>query len=154
MTKAYILKTKPDVVVHCAAHTQVDKAEEEKEKCYAINVEGTRSIAEACKDIDAKMVYISTNYVFGGAGNEPQPEDKPTSPLNYYGYSKERGEAAVRELLDKHFIIRTSWAYGKNGHNFVKAMLKIAQTENEINVVNDQIARWILLTSAQLFHLH
>jgi len=138
-TQEYILKIKPDVVVHCAAYTAVDRAEDDKEKCYAINVNGTIYIAEACKKIDAKMVYISTDYVFDGEGTEPHSEGKLTKPVNYYGYSKEQGEIAVKELLEKHFIIRTSWTYGKNGNNFVKTMLKLAQTRDEINVVNDQI---------------
>lgn len=138
-THEYILKTMPDVVVHCAAYTAVDKAETEKGACYAINVEGTRHIADACKMIDAKMVYISTDYVFDGEGNEPQYEDKITSPKNYYGYTKEQGEQIVRQILEKHFIVRTSWVYGENGNNFIKTMLKLAQTKKEINVVVDQI---------------
>jgi len=138
-TQKYILKCKPDVIIHCAAYTAVDKAEDEKEKCYAINVEGTRNIAEACNKIDAKMVYISSDYVFDGKGIEPQSENKPTNPINYYGYSKEQGEKIVKDTLEKYFIIRTSWLYGKNGNNFVKTMLKLAQTRNEISVVNDQI---------------
>ena len=112
-TIRYIFNYKPDVVVHCAAYTAVDKAEDDKEKCYAINVEGTRNIAEACKMTDAKMVYISTDYVFDGEGEEPQLESKPTGPINYYGYSKEQGEIAVKDILEKYFIIRTSWVYGK-----------------------------------------
>lgn len=138
-TLLYILKVNPDVVVHCAAYTAVDQAEDEKQKCYAVNVDGTRNIAEACKKIDAKMVYISTDYVFDGQGEEPQSEDKDTSPINYYGYTKEQGEKIVKKVLDKYFIIRTSWVYGKNGKNFVKTMLKLAKTNNEINVVSDQI---------------
>ena len=135
----YILKSEPDVVVHCAAYTSVDKAEDEREKCYEVNVNGTRHIAGACKKIDAKMVYISTDYVFDGEGTEPHQEDERTAPVNYYGYTKEQGEVIVRELLDKHFIIRTSWVYGKHGSNFVKTMLKLAQDKNDINVVNDQV---------------
>lgn len=138
-TQEYILESKPDVVVHCAAYTAVDKAEDEKEKCYAINVEGTRNIAEACKKIDAKMVYVSTDYVFDGQGVEQQSENKSTNPVNYYGYSKEQGEQIVKDLLDNYFIVRTSWVYGKNGSNFVKTMLKLAQMKDEISVVNDQI---------------
>ena len=125
--------------MHCAAYTAVDKAEDEKEKCHAINVEGTKNIAEACKKLDAKMVYISTDYVFDGQGIEPQSENKTTNPVNYYGYSKEQGEQIVRDLLEKYFIVRTSWVYGKNGSNFVKTMLKLAQTKDTISVVNDQI---------------
>lgn len=138
-TEEFISNYNPDVVVHCAAYTVVDKAEDDKEKCYAINVEGTRNIAEACKKIDAKMVYISTDYVFDGLGEEAHLEDKTTNPINYYGYSKEQGEQIVRELLDKYFIIRTSWVYGKNGNNFLKTMLKLAETRDELNVINDQI---------------
>jgi dTDP-4-dehydrorhamnose reductase/dTDP-4-dehydrorhamnose 3,5-epimerase len=138
-TEAFILNCRPDVVVHCAAYTAVDKAEDEKEKCYAVNVEGTRNIAGACKLADTKMLYISTDYVFDGLGTEPQPEDKTTKPVNYYGYSKEQGEKVVREILEEHFIIRTSWVYGKNGNNFVKIMLKLAESRDELNVINDQI---------------
>jgi dTDP-4-dehydrorhamnose reductase/dTDP-4-dehydrorhamnose 3,5-epimerase len=138
-TQKFILNTKPDVIVHCAAYTAVDKAEDEKEFCYAVNVEGTRNIAAAAQAIDAKMVYISTDYVFDGKGTEPHSEDTLTNPINYYGYTKEQGEEVVRELLEKHFTIRTSWVYGKNGNNFVKTMLKLAQSKDEINVVNDQI---------------
>lgn len=138
-TQEYILKSKPDVVVHCAAYTAVDKAEDEREKCYTINVEGTKNIAEACKKIDAKMVYISTDYVFDGQGVEQQSENKSTNPVNYYGYSKEQGEQIVKDILDKYFIVRTSWVYGKNGSNFVKTMLRLAETKNELSVVSDQI---------------
>lgn len=138
-TEDFIVNYRPDVVVHCAAYTAVDKAEVEKEKCYKINVEGTKNIAEVCKKIDSKMVYISTDYVFDGEGTEPQKEDKTTAPVNYYGYSKEQGEKNVRDLLEEHFIIRTSWVYGKSGNNFVKTMLKLAQVKDKIGVVNDQI---------------
>lgn len=137
--KKYILKERPNVIIHCAAYTAVDKAEEEKDLCYLVNVEGTRAIVEAAKEINAKVVYISTDYVFDGTGLEPHSEDKATNPINYYGYTKEQGEKIVRELIDKHFIVRTSWVYGLNGNNFVKTMLKLAESRNEINVVNDQI---------------
>lgn len=138
-TQEYILRIKPDVVIHCAAYTYVDRAEDEKEKCYAINVEGTKNIAEACSTIDAKMVYISSDYVFDGQGNEPQGENKITNPINYYGYSKEQGEKIVKGTLEKYFIIRTSWLYGENGNNFVKTMLRLSKEKDEINVVNDQM---------------
>jgi len=138
-TEAFILQCKPDIVVHCAAYTSVDQAEDAKELCYAVNVNGTKHIAEACKKIDAKMVFISTDYVFAGEGEEAQLEEQSTNPINYYGYSKEQGEIIVRNILEKHFIIRTSWLYGKNGNNFVKTMVKMAAVENEINVVNDQM---------------
>lgn len=138
-TERYIFNYRPDVVVHCAAYTVVDNAEDNQDTCYSINVEGTENIAEACKKLDAKMVYISTDYVFYGEGKEPHLESKQTNPINYYGYSKEQGEIAVRNILEKYYIIRTSWVYGKNGNNFVKAMLKLAQTKEEISVVDDQI---------------
>ncbi|WP_243120696.1 dTDP-4-dehydrorhamnose reductase [Pelotomaculum sp. FP] len=138
-TEAYITDCKPDVIVHCAAYTAVDKAEDEQEKCYAANVDGTRNIVEICKKIDAKMVYVSSDYVFDGEGTDEQKEDKPTAPVNYYGYSKEQGELVVKEALDKYFIIRSSWIFGKNGNNFVRTMLKLGKTKDEIDVVNDQI---------------
>ncbi|HYE09821.1 MAG TPA: dTDP-4-dehydrorhamnose reductase, partial [Patescibacteria group bacterium] len=138
-TQGFIQREKPDVIIHCAAYTAVDRAEDEKEKCYAVNVEGTRNIAEAAKNIGAKMVYISTDYVFDGDGIDPYFEDEQTNPVNFYGYTKDQGEKIVKELLEKHFIIRTSWVYGKNGNNFVKTMLKLAESRNEINVVSDQV---------------
>ena len=137
--KSYIIKEKPDVIIHCAAYTAVDKAEDEKELCYSVNVEGTRIIAESSKEIGARLVYISTDYVFDGVGKRPHLEEKETNPMNYYGYTKEQGEKIVKELIDKHFIIRTSWIYGLNGNNFVKTMLKLAETKTEISVVSDQI---------------
>ena len=137
--KKYILTEKPDVIIHCAAYTAVDKAEDENDLCYSVNVEGTRAVAEAAKEINAKVVYISTDYVFDGLGQEPHSEDKETNPVNYYGYTKEQGEKIVRGLLDRFFIVRTSWVYGLNGNNFVKTMLKLAESRNEINVVSDQI---------------
>ncbi len=135
----YILKEKPDVIIHCAAYTAVDKAEDEKDLCYVVNVEGTRAIAEIAKQIKAKLIYVSTDYVFDGLGKEPHFENKETKPVNYYGYTKEQGEIIIRELLDKYFIVRTSWVYGSNGNNFVKTMLKLAETRSEISVVSDQI---------------
>ncbi len=138
-TEEFIFNYNPDIVVHCAAYTAVDRAEDDKDKCYAINVDGTKNIAEACSKIDAKMVYVSTDYVFDGKGEVPYLEDKETNPVNYYGYSKAEGEKAVKEILDKYFIIRTSWVYGKNGNNFVKTMLNLAKSKDELNVINDQI---------------
>ena len=137
--KKYIIKEKPDVIVHCAAYTAVDKAEDEKDLCYSVNVEGTIAVAEAAKEIKAKVVYISTDYVFDGLGQKPHSEDKETNPINYYGCTKEQGEKIIRELINRHFIVRTSWVYGSNGNNFVKTMLKLAESRNEINVVSDQI---------------
>lgn len=135
----YILIEIPDVIIHCAAYTAVDKAEDEKDICYSINLEGTRLIVETAKQINAKLVYVSTDYVFDGQGEDPHSEDKETKPVNYYGYTKEQGEKIVRAILDNYFIVRTSWVYGSNGNNFVKTMLKLAETRREINVVSDQI---------------
>jgi dTDP-4-dehydrorhamnose reductase len=132
----------PDVIIHCAAWTAVDAAEDEenKEKVKTINVDGTRYIAEACKKIDAKMVYISTDYVFDGQGTEPwQPDCKDFHPLNVYGQSKLDGEKAVAETLKKFFIVRIAWVFGLNGNNFVKTMLKVGKTHDTLRVVNDQI---------------
>lgn len=133
---------KPDVVIHCAAWTAVDAAEdaENQPKVMAINAEGTRYIAEACREIDAKMVYISTDYVFDGQGTEPwEPDCQSYAPLNVYGESKLRGEQAVSEILDKYFIVRIAWVFGQNGHNFIKTMLNIGKKYPELRVVNDQI---------------
>lgn len=133
---------KPDVVIHCAAYTAVDLAEEEanKEKVYAINVLGTRNIAEVCKAIDAKMVYISTDYVFNGQGTTPwKPDDKNYAPLNYYGETKLGGEKEVSLILTKYFIVRIAWVFGANGKNFIKTMINVGKTHDEVRVVNDQI---------------
>ncbi len=129
----------PDVVVHCAAYTTVDKAEDEKELCYMVNVLGTRYIAKACKDINAKMLYISTDYVFDGEGDQPfEVTDKP-NPINYYGQTKYEGELEVQKLVVKYFIVRISWVFGSNGTNFVKTMLKLGKERDEISVVADQV---------------
>lgn len=128
-----------DVVIHCAAYTAVDKAEDEKELCYSINVLGTKYVAEACKETNAKMVYISTDYVFDGEGDKPfEVTDKP-NPINYYGKTKYEGELEVQELLDKYFVVRISWVFGINGNNFVKTMLRLGKERDEISVVADQI---------------
>lgn len=137
--KKYITKEKPDVIIHCAAYTAVDKAEDEKDLCYLINVEGTRAVAEAAKEINARVVYVSTDYVFDGLGEAPHSENKTTKPINYYGYTKEQGEKIVKGVLNRYFIVRTSWVYGLNGNNFVKTMLNLAESKNELNVVSDQI---------------
>lgn len=136
---AALSEYKPDAVIHCAAYTKVDLAESEPEKCWSVNVDGTRSIAEACRALDAKMVYISTDYVFPGDGDRPYEVDDPTRPLNTYGRTKLAGELAVRSMTDKHFIVRTSWVIGANGSNFVKTMLRLAETHDELNVVCDQV---------------
>lgn len=137
-----INEIKPDVVVHCAAWTAVDLAEDDDkvEKVRLINAGGTKNIADACKAIDAKMVYISTDYVFDGQGEEPwQPDCKDYKPLNVYGQTKLEGELAVSETLDKYFIVRIAWVFGKNGNNFIKTMLNVGKKYDTLTVVNDQI---------------
>lgn len=134
--------TAPDVVVHCAAWTAVDLAEDDdkKELVRAINATGTRYIAEECKKLDCKLVYISTDYVFDGQGSEPwDPDCKDYKPLNVYGETKLEGELAVSELLEKYFIVRIAWVFGKNGKNFIKTMLNVGKTHDKLTVVNDQI---------------
>jgi len=137
--KSFIINFKPDIIVHCAAYTAVDKAEEEKELCHKVNVLGTRHIAEACQEIGAKMVYISTDYVFGGNGDTPFETSDIPNPINYYGKTKYEGELEIQKLLNKFFIVRISWVFGKNGNNFVKTMLRLGKERNEISVVSDQI---------------
>lgn len=136
--KEFIGSFKPDVVVHCAAYTLVDKAEDNKELCYAVNVLGTRYIAEATNEANAKMVYISTDYVFDGSSKRPYEANDKVNPVNYYGETKLQGELEVSKILENHFIIRISWVFGENGNNFVKTMLRLAETRNELNVVGDQ----------------
>ena len=137
-----LTEIKPDAVIHCAAWTAVDAAEDEenKEKVCAVNVVGTRNIAEVCKQINCKMVYISTDYVFNGQGTEPWQEDcKDFAPLNYYGQTKLEGELVVAELLDKFFIVRIAWVFGLNGKNFIKTMINVGKKYDTVRVVNDQI---------------
>ena len=135
----YINLYNPEVVVHCAAYTAVDKAEVERELCYDVNVNGTRYVAAACKEIGAKMVYISTDYVFDGKGNKPFEVTDAPNPINYYGQTKYEGEVEVQRILEKYFIIRTSWVFGLNGNNFVKTMLKLEKERKELKVVVDQM---------------
>lgn len=128
----------PDAVIHCAAYTAVDAAEENEALCRRVNADGTRNIAEVCKALDSKMIYISTDYVFSGEGERPwEPEDE-RGPKSVYGQTKYEGELAVQELLDKYFIVRIAWVFGVNGKNFVKTMLKLAENHDTITVVNDQ----------------
>lgn len=137
-----IKKVNPDVVVHCAAWTAVDLAEESenKDKVMAINVGGTENIARVCKELDCKMVYISTDYVFDGYGTRPWKEDcKDYAPLNVYGESKLMGEKVVSLNLEKYFIVRIAWVFGVNGNNFIKTMLKVGKKFDTLKVVNDQI---------------
>ena len=137
-----LFETAPDVIVHCAAWTAVDAAEEEenREKVLAINACGTRNIAEAAGKLDAVMVYISTDYVFDGQGTDPwKPDCTEYAPLNVYGETKLQGELAVSGILDKFFIVRIAWVFGKNGNNFIKTMLRVGKSHEEVRVVNDQI---------------
>ena len=137
-----VREVNPDVVVHCAAWTAVDLAEDEDKiaKVRAINADGTRYIANICKELNCKMVYISTDYVFDGQGETPwDPDCKDYKPLNVYGQTKLEGELAVSETLEKYFIVRIAWVFGKNGKNFIKTMLNVGKTHDELTVVNDQI---------------
>ena len=140
--QASLKKLKPDAIIHCAAWTAVDAAEDEENqgKVHRINADGTRYIAEAAKAIDAKMIYISTDYVFDGQGERPwEPDDKCYAPLNVYGRSKLDGELAVAEILEKYFIVRIAWVFGLNGKNFIKTMINVGKTHDTVRVVNDQI---------------
>lgn len=137
-----IKEVNPDAVIHCAAWTAVDAAEDEdkKEKVKLVNVDGTQNIANVCKELDIKMMYISTDYVFNGEGTEPwQPDCKDYAPQNVYGQTKLDGELAVANTLNKYFIVRIAWVFGKNGDNFVKTMLKVGKNHDQLKVVSDQI---------------
>lgn len=139
--KQVICEVNPDVVIHCAAWTAVDAAEDEENipKVMAVNATGTENIAKVCKELDCKMIYISTDYVFDGQGERPwEPEDK-RAPLNVYGKSKYEGEVAVQTLLDKYFIVRIAWVFGTNGKNFIKTMLNLGKSHDKLTVVSDQI---------------
>ena len=142
MVHEVLCREKPDVVIHCAAWTAVDLAEDEdkKDKVRAINAGGTQSLASACKELDCKMVYISTDYVFDGQGETPwKPDCKDYAPLNVYGQTKLEGELAVANTLDKYFIVRIAWVFGLNGKNFIKTMLNVGKKYDTVRVVKDQI---------------
>ena len=134
-----IRKNTPDAVIHCAAYTAVDAAEDDEEQCRRVNVDGTRNIAEVCKSLDIKMIYISTDYVFDGRGERPWEPGDEREPLNVYGRTKCEGEIVVQDILDKYFIVRVTWIYGVNGKNFVKTMLKLSESHDTLRVVDDQI---------------
>lgn len=136
-TEDYITALRPDVIVHCAAYTAVDKAEDDRDTCRNVNVDGTRNIALACEKIGAKLVYISSDYVFGGSGTQPLEIDAPKDPQNIYGITKLGGEEEAKKC-QKHFIVRTSWVFGINGGNFVKTMLRLADSHEKLTVVDDQ----------------
>ena len=137
-TEKFIVNYIPDVVIHCAAYTAVDKAEEEQGLCYVVNASATENIAEICKKINAKMLYISTDYVFDGTKDGFYEVDDIPNPINIYGKTKLLGEQAVQKVLDKYFIVRISWVFGEHGNNFVKTMLKLGRELKELNVVADQ----------------
>ena len=134
-----IIEYSPDIVVHCAAYTAVDKAEDEIELCRKVNVDGTKYVVDACKVIDAKLMYISTDYVFPGKGTSFYQINDEKGPKNVYGQSKLDGEKIVKQYLDKYFIVRISWVFGIHGNNFVKTMLRLGETHSILRVVEDQI---------------
>ena len=131
--------TKPEAVIHCAAYTATDRAEAEPELCRQVNAEGTRHIAQACRAHGAKLLYISTDYVFDGTGDTPFSVDAPTGPLSVYGQTKYDGERAVRELVERHFVVRISWVFGLHGKNFVRTMLRLGKENDRVFAVNDQV---------------
>ena len=138
-SRDFIINYRPDTVIHCSAYTAVDNAEDNREVCTVVNVKGTENIARSCKEIGAKMVYISTDYVFSGIGDAFYETDDVTSPLSVYGQTKLEGELAVKKLLNQYFIVRTSWVFGSNGNNFIKTMLKLSEARSEVSIVSDQI---------------
>lgn len=138
-TLEYIKMYSPDALVHCAAYTAVDKAEDDEECCRRVNVDGSENLALACKELDAKMLYVSTDYVYGGNGEVPFDVTDPTDPKSVYGKTKLEGENAVKNHVSKCFIVRTSWVFGINGNNFVKTMLRLGAERDMLSVVDDQI---------------
>jgi len=136
--KSVITDSKADAVIHCAAYTAVDAAEDNEDICHKVNVDGTRNIAKVCKDLYIKIVYISTDYVFDGQVTEPWKPDDERKPFNVYGQAKYEGELAVQRLLEKYFIVRISWVFGLNGKNFVKTMLNLGRERGAVSVVDDQ----------------
>jgi len=138
-TLAYLENAAPDCVIHCAAYTAVDRAEAEPEQARAVNEFGTGYVAEYCATKSIWMVYVSTDYVFGGNGEQPHEADEPPNPVNVYGATKLAGERAIQALCGKHMIVRTSWVFGSHGDNFVKTMLRLGAERDELRVVNDQV---------------
>lgn len=137
--KKVIKEVCPDAVIHCAAYTAVDAAEDNEELCRKVNADGTRNIAEVCRDLDCKMMYISTDYVFDGKGTRPWEPDDNRTPLNVYGQTKYEGELAVEELLQKFFIVRIAWVFGVNGKNFIRTMIRLGKERGAVSVVDDQV---------------
>ncbi|MDQ1000812.1 dTDP-4-dehydrorhamnose reductase [Neobacillus niacini] len=136
---AFISEVKPDVILHCAAYTNVDAAEENEEAAYQVNAAGTEYLAKAAKQIGAKMLYVSTDYVFDGSASEPYEVDEPTKPLGAYGRTKLAGEQLLQKQLDEFFIVRTAWVFGIHGNNFVKTMIRLGKERGEVGVVHDQV---------------
>lgn len=139
LVRKVICEASPDAVIHCAAYTAVDAAEDNEALCMRINAEGTRNIALVCKELDIKMIYISTDYVFDGEGEHFWQPDEARHPLNVYGQSKYEGELAVESLLEKYYIVRIAWVFGVNGKNFIKTMLNLGKTRDHLTVVSDQV---------------
>lgn len=135
----YILNSNCEAIVHCAAYTQVDKAEDEKDLCIKINATATKHIVKCAKILDIPMIYISTDYVFDGTKDGEYTENDETNPINIYGESKIAGEKYVQEILDKYYIVRTSWVFNINGKNFIETMLRLSKANNQLSIVNDQI---------------
>ncbi|PAF18123.1 dTDP-4-dehydrorhamnose reductase [Terribacillus saccharophilus] len=137
--KRVVSNYNPDVIIHCAAYTAVDKAEEEKDACWDVNVNGTKYLANIAKEIGCKFLFVSTDYVFNGEGEMPFKEEDIPSPIGYYGRTKLEAESIIQQTLSEWFICRISWVFGENGNNFVKSMLRLAETRDELNIVHDQV---------------
>ncbi|CAG7613315.1 dTDP-4-dehydrorhamnose reductase [Paenibacillus solanacearum] len=135
---SFVNRMRPDAIIHCGAYTAVDRAEEDRRTCWNVNVEGTKYLALAAKNVRAKFMYMSTDYVFDGKSETPYKESDMPTPINYYGLTKYEGEKVVESLLTNYFIVRISWVFGMNGNNFVKNMLRLSESHDEINVVGDQ----------------
>ena len=137
--RTFIMDLKPEAIIHCAAYTAVDKAEEDVEICYQINAEAVKVISECAKELDVNMIYISTDYVFDGTKEGEYVETDIPNPINVYGASKLKGEQYVQDLLEKYYIVRISWVFGVNGNNFIKTMLRLGLERDELNIINDQV---------------
>lgn len=142
--QAFVKAYKPDAVIHCAAYMNVNEAEDNKDLCMLVNYSSTKELAKICKEIDAKMIYISTDYVFAGSGEGFYEINNDKEPQNVYGKSKLKGELAIQKILDKYFIIRTSWLFGINGNNFIKYVLSEQKKGNKLRIVNDQIGSQLI----------
>ena len=137
--RTFIMNLRPEAIIHCAAYTAVDKAEEEVETCYQINAEAVKVISECAKELDVKLIYISTDYVFDGTKEGEYVETDLPNPINVYGASKLKGEEYVQTLLEKYYIVRISWVFGVNGNNFIKTMRRLGSERDELNIINDQV---------------